>query len=312
MKNLELFSVVNPVILYIGSKLIRDHDNQLKAIYSVTMALVMDDIRYFITASETLNITRASEIIGISQPALSYSIKRLENEIGGQLLIRLKNGIQLTKLGEEFKTRSRRLMYEWEQAQNLANPESGCIHASYSFAIHPSVALYCMEHFMPKILKELPNLDLKFMHGLSREMTEKVISWEADFGIVVNPIKHPDLVIKKLCTDDVTIFYKKNAIDKLILDHNLNQSQYILKKLGKKHSFQGQVHSTNLEVVAKMTSLGLGYGLLPSRVAKQYPELKALKEAPVFKDEICLVFRPEKHNNIVSKKIINNISSANY
>lgn len=39
------------------------------------MPLMMDDVKYFITASETLNITRASEIIGISQPALSYAIK---------------------------------------------------------------------------------------------------------------------------------------------------------------------------------------------------------------------------------------------
>ena len=44
------------------------------------MSLMMDDVKYFIAVSETLNITRASEIIGISQPALSYAIKRLENE----------------------------------------------------------------------------------------------------------------------------------------------------------------------------------------------------------------------------------------
>ncbi|MCB0411486.1 MAG: LysR family transcriptional regulator, partial [Bdellovibrionales bacterium] len=221
------------------------------------MSLMMDDIRYFITVSETLNITRASEIIGISQPALSYAVKRLEDELGGQLLIRLKNGIRLTKLGEEFKQRSRRLLYEWEQAQNLANPETGLLQGSYTFAIHPSVALYTLEHFMPKLQAEIPGLDYNFIHGLSREMTERVISWEADFGIVVNPIKHPDLVISKLCHDEVTIFYANNAQDKLVYDQNLAQSQYILKKIGQKTNFNGVINSANLEVVAKLTSLGL-------------------------------------------------------
>ena len=274
------------------------------------MSLMMDDVKYFITASETLNITRASEIIGISQPALSYAIKRLENELGGQLLIRLKNGIQLTKLGEEFKVRSRRLVYEWEQAQNLANPETGLIQGSYTFAIHPSVALYALEFFMPKLQSDFLGLDFKFIHGLSREMTEKVISWEADFGIVVNPIKHPDLIIRKLYHDEVTIFYAKDAQDKLIYDQNLAQSQYILKKLGKKKNFSGEINSGNLELVAKLTALGLGYGLLPATIASQYANLERLSGSPIFKDEICLVYRPEKHNNIVSKKIIQLIKSS--
>lgn len=276
------------------------------------MSLIMDDIKYFITVSETLNITRASEIIGISQPALSYAVKRLETELGGLLLIRLKNGIQLTKLGEEFKLRSRRLLYEWEQARNLANPESGLVQGSYTFAVHPSVALYTLECFMPKLQVDFPGLGFNFIHGLSREMTEKVISWEADFGLIVNPIKHPDLVIIKLCNDEVTIFHAKNAQDKLIYDQNLAQSQYILNKIGKKTYFNGALSTANLEVVAKLTSLGLGYGLLPTKVASQYKHLKKLEEAPVFKDEICLVYRPEKHNNLVSKKIIQSIKSSKF
>jgi LysR family transcriptional regulator, cell division regulator len=272
----------------------------------------MDDIKYFITVSETLNLTRASQIIGISQPALSYAVKRLENKLGGQLFIRLKNGMQLTKLGEEFKQRSRRLLYEWEQAQNLANPESGLIQGSYTIAVHPSVALYTLECFMPQLQVDFPGLDYNFIHGLSREMVEKVISWEADFGIVVNPIQHPDLVIRKLCDDEVTIFYAKDAQDKLIYDRNLAQSQYILKKIGKKLNINGMLSSTNLEVAAKLTSLGLGYGILPTRVASQYNHLEKLKEAPVFKDEICLVYRPEKHKNPISKKIIQTIRSSVY
>jgi DNA-binding transcriptional LysR family regulator len=271
------------------------------------MSLLLDDIKYFITVSETLNITRGSEIIGISQPALSYAIKRLERKLGGDLLIRLKNGIQLTKLGEEFKRRSHRLIYEWEQAQNLASPESGLAQGSYTIAIHPSVALYLLELFLPTLQLDFPGLDFNFIHGLSREMTEKVISWEADFGLVVNPVKHPDLVITKLCVDEVSIFYANNAQDKLLYDKNLEQSQSILKRLDKNIQFTSLLSSSNLEVVAKLTSIGLGYGILPTRVASQYKNLKKLKEAPTFNDEIFLVYRPEKHSNAVSKKIIQSI-----
>lgn len=274
------------------------------------MSLLLDDIKYFIAASDTLNITRASEIIGISQPALSYSIKRLENKLGGSLFIRLKNGIQLTKLGEEFKQRSHRLIYEWEQVQNIAHPESGLIQGNYTIALHPSVALYALQYFMSKLQADFPKLDFNFIHGHSREMTEKVISWEADFGLVVNPIQHPDLVIIKLSTDEVSIFYAENAQNKLIYDRKLAQSQYILKEINRKVAFNGVINSTSLEVIAKLTALGLGYGILPTRVTYQYTHLKKLNDAPVFRDEICLVYRPEKHNNPVSKKIIEIIRSS--
>lgn len=276
------------------------------------MALMMNDIRYFVVVSETLNVTRASEIIGISQPALSYSIKRLEQELGGELLIRLKNGIQLTKLGEVFKARARSLLNEWQQAQNLANPELGLTQGCYSFAIHPSVALCTLSSFLPALQQDFPQLDFKCLHGLSREMTEKVISWEADFGLVVNPIQHPDLVIIKLYTDEVAIFHAGISEGSLIFDEQLTQSQYILKKFNNKVKFHSTIISSNLEVVAELTALGLGYGVLPTRVASRHGALQRLKGAPIFKDEICLVYRPEKHDNAVSQRIIQAIKSAWY
>ncbi len=271
---------------------------------------MMDDIKYFTTVCETLNITRASEIIGISQPALSYSIRRLENELGGNLLIRLKNGIQLTKLGEEFKLRARRLLYEWEEAQNIVAPEAAEYNGKYSIAVHPSIGLYAIEQFLPELIHQFPKLNLKFIHGLSREMTEKVISWEADFGIVVNPVKHPDLIIKKLYTDEVSIFGTKNSTQKLIYDPSLIQSQTILKKIKKDNKYTEDIHSGNLEIVAKLSSLGLGHSILPTTIAEKYPQLKKVKDSPIFKDEICFIYRLEKHQNPTSKKIIDIIKNT--
>ena len=110
----------------------------------------------------------------------------------------------------------------------------------------------------------------------------------------------------------MTIFYTKDAQDKLIYDQNLAQSQYILKKLGKKKNFSGEINSGNLELVAKLTALGLGHGLLPATIASQYDNLKRLSGSPLFKDEICLVYRPEKHNNVISKRIIEIIKTAGF
>lgn len=275
------------------------------------MALSLDDIKNFITVSETLNITRASEILGISQPTLSYSVKRLESEFGFDLIIRLKNGIHLTKVGQEFYKRTKKLILYWEESRRIFSSDDSDSSGEFSIGIHPSVAIYSLHKFLPSILKKYPNLNFELIHGLSREMSQMVINWEIDFAIAINPIEHPDVVIKELGKDEVTLFASKKSLNKLIYDPQLAQSLAIIKKLQKSHiEVNGHIHSGNLEVIAKLASSGLGYGLLPTRVAKAYSSLNPLKDAPKFNDRICLIYRKEKHSNPISQSLLKFIRNA--
>ena len=275
------------------------------------MGLNLDDLNYFRKICELKNVTRASEVLGISQPALSYSLKRLENEVGDQLIIRKKNGIELTKLGEEFNKKSQILMNEWSKLQSLRTSDSTEASGEYSLAIHPSVALFVLDKVLPKLTKKLPNMNFHLIHGLSREMAERVINWQVDFGIVVNPIRHPDLVIINLAKDEVKIFHRKNCQNKLIYDPRMAQAQDILKKFSlKKQGISEYITTSSLEVSAKLASLGMGYAVLPTRVAKNFTGLVELDKSPIFEDKICLVYRVEKHKNEIGKLIINEFKNA--
>jgi len=55
------------------------------------------ELEYFLEVANTLNLSRASERLGLSQPSLSLAIKRLELSIGTQLFIRHKQGVTLTQ-----------------------------------------------------------------------------------------------------------------------------------------------------------------------------------------------------------------------
>ena len=58
--------------------------------------------KIFYTVANTKNITKAAKELCISQPAISKSIKNLENQIGGKLFIRTKRGVSLTDEGREI------------------------------------------------------------------------------------------------------------------------------------------------------------------------------------------------------------------
>jgi DNA-binding transcriptional LysR family regulator len=131
---------------------------------------------------------------------------------------------------------------------------------------------------------------------------------EVDVGLVVNPIRHPDLVIQKLCDDEVTFWTGpggkriqdlRSGEAIILCDPNLTQVQTLLKKLKKLGmDYKRIVASSSLEVISQLTVHGAGVGILPSRVAAlSHPiKMERVYQAPVFLDEISIVYRIENKN----------------
>ena len=264
------------------------------------------DITYFIEVAQTGNISRAAERLGITQPSLSTAMQRLEAALDTQLFIRSRSGVQLTKSGKELLGRGRLLLLNWEQIKSDINKNETSVSGEYVIGCHPSVGLYSLSLFLPELMQEHPDLHIKLKHSLSRKITEKVISFEVDFGIVVNPVKHPDLVIVELAKDDVMFWTAKKPSPTqkpeseecvLIADMDLHQAQKLLSGVTKKKmTFKRVISSGNLEVITDLTASGTGIGILPKRVATRdsHLGLKPLSgELPVFKDNICLVYRAD-------------------
>lgn len=270
------------------------------------------EIKYFVEVANCKNLSRAAERLGVRQPTLSLSIKKLEHSLGVDLLIRTKTGVKLTKFGHEFLIGAKNILEDWERLKGQALAQNEEVGGRYTIGVHPSVALYSLRFFLPKLLNKYPKLEVHLNHGLSRMMTEEVISFRVDFGIVVNPVSHPDLVITNLCQDEVTFWASptnKNT-DILIYDPNLIQAQDILKKF--KTKFSRTILSSNLEVIRDLTISGAGVGILPARVAKTGGGKIELfkKNAPKFSDQISLVYRADAIRGSTPRVLIDAIKAV--
>lgn len=268
-----------------------------------------NDLQYFAEVASTLNFSRASERIGISQPSLSAAMKRLEHAMGVTLFIRGKNGVTLTQAGRHLQAHTRELLKMWEDVRTECLASHETIAGRYKFGCHASVALYALPQFLPALLAANPKLEVQLQHDLSRKILEGIINFSIDLGIVVNPVRHPDLVIHKLCDDDVR-FFRSNALDTpvtrldsgetvIICDPELAQSQWLLKHLHREDRvYRRIVTSSSLEVTASLTSSGAGIGILPECVAKTLcpGHVEPLLELPSFRDEVCLVWRHENRS----------------
>lgn len=262
------------------------------------------DLTYFIEIAATENVSRAAERLAISQPSLSQAILRIEHEIGEPIFVRHKRGMQLTPAGKELLIHARALIESWNTIRTKSVASMQEVRGRYVIGCHPSVALYSLSGFLPNTLKKHPQLEIQLTHDLSRRITEGVISSRIDVGIVVNPVRHPDLIIQKIADDEVTFWQSQKRSNKetaasktevLICDPDLSQSQSLLKNLkGIPFEFSRTLTSGSLEVIADLTAAGTGIGILPTRVAgRARSPLVRIKGAPVFRDEICIIRRVE-------------------
>lgn len=120
--------------------------------------------------SHTLNFSRAAENLFISQPALTYQIQSLENEIGFRLFERSGKGADLTPAGARFCTELRRIRTELkiavEQGQNMS--------LQYSEALNVCIPMRSCIYFLPQIMQRfeatMPHvaLNIKFLYSESR------------------------------------------------------------------------------------------------------------------------------------------------
>lgn len=281
-----------------------------------------NDLIYFIEISNTLNLSRTAKRIGISQPSLTLAVKRLEQVIGTELLIRGKNGVVLTKAGKRLLSHAKQLLQLWDSVKSESLASHYEIQGKFSLGVHPSVALCTLSNFLPKLLMAYPKLEIQLKHDLSRNISEGIINLSIDIGLVVNPVKHPDLIIHKLYDDKVTFW---NATEKninqqidsgeavFIFDPDLIQTQWLLKRIHRQGiKYKRVLTSNSLEVIANLTANGGGIGILPTSVALlAYPnKLKLVTKMPYYDDEICLVYRHENRNIKAVQAIISSIKEC--
>lgn len=267
------------------------------------------DLKYFLELSKSLHVSRAAERLGVTQPTLSHCLKRIEAATKTQLFIRSKKGITLTDSGKRLAERATELILKWDEVLLSAQHEVQKVAGVIRFGCHSAVAQYTFPFFLADFLKRYPDLTFNFMHGTSRHMAEDVISQKLDAAFVVNPVAHPDLIIKELSKDRVTLWKAKACAnpDVLIIEPSLLQTQDLLRKLQKKNlQFSRVIESSSLEVISQLVINGAGCGILPERVIKSFRDVnvQAIKDAPEFQDRMCMVYKAEFRKSMRGQALI--------
>ncbi|MEO1232178.1 MAG: LysR family transcriptional regulator [Myxococcota bacterium] len=165
-------------------------------------------LRYFLESARSGSMTGAARRLGVRQPTVSVAIKHLESSLDTTLFQRNSSGVELTRAGKELLRPAEEITHALdrvtERILNLSRGAGGPV----VMGCHESLGIYFLPQLLAKTLKEIPEFDIRLRNGSSSSILEAVVSRDIDLGIVVNPERHPDLVLVELFRDAVDIFVR--------------------------------------------------------------------------------------------------------
>jgi DNA-binding transcriptional LysR family regulator len=155
-------------------------------------------LRYFVAVAEELNFTRAAARLHIAAPPLSVQIRKLEVEIGADLLSRKDRNIRLTEAGRVFLEQARQTLAHANRAiisaRQVANGEIGHLSIGYNtvaeFGVFPTI--------IPAFRKQFPNVRLTFHSLRTPQQLEALSRDEIHVGFVCPPVPADDFEMQEL------------------------------------------------------------------------------------------------------------------
>jgi LysR family hydrogen peroxide-inducible transcriptional activator len=269
-------------------------------------------LQYFVKLADLRHFSKAAEACFVSQPTLSTQIKKLEEELGVQLVERSPKNIMLTPVGEEIADRARLVLSDIDQIRAVArrsgNPADGVLR----LGLFPTLAPYFLPHVVPGIRARYPNLTLQ----LAEEKTETILSMlrqgGLDAGVLALPINDEGLAMERLFAEPFVValpgehpLTKRESIAMSDLEHTellLLEEGHCLREhalevcaLAGAHE-RVDFHATSMETLRQMVGAGVGLTLMPLLAVKPPiapTENVAIRpfEDPVPKRTLALVWR---------------------
>lgn len=144
----------------------------------------INQIQYFLNLAETLNFTEAARQSGISQPSLTKSIQRLEDELGGPMVYRDGKDTRLTALGRDLQIEFVRVQGLLSNIAEMAENSVLGKQRRLAIGIASTIAPQIFARFWTHVMNQLPSVELLFQPFLPQDAEAEVQSGKFDMCIL--------------------------------------------------------------------------------------------------------------------------------
>lgn len=167
------------------------------------MSLLDDKLETFITVCEVKNFTKAGEMLGLTQPAVSQHIKKLEEELDTQIFLRKKGEITLSQEGEIALLYAKRMRALQDKMRDKIKSAKANIRKIRIGITHTQESGYMIEA-LSKMALAYENLNITFITDTIRNLYAMLENFELDVLIIEEKPSNPEFNFMVLDTDMLT------------------------------------------------------------------------------------------------------------
>jgi len=143
----------------------------------------MQQVRYFLAVSRTLNFTRAAEECNVTQPALTRAIKQLEDELGGELIRREGRNTHLSDLGNRMQPLLQQCYDSALTAKSLAAKVKKGEVSTLSIAVSQTLDLDLFTGALGEVKRAFPQIQLRLRRGAGAQICEMLKTGEVELAV---------------------------------------------------------------------------------------------------------------------------------
>lgn len=150
-------------------------------------------LRVFVTVARAKSFSRAGEMIGLSQSAVSHSVKELELQTGVRLLDRTTREVVLTEAGQQLALRLERLLDELSSTLKDVGRVGQQLSGTVRVAASQTISAHLIPHCIAESNRCYPDIHFVLHDRPQQWVLESIRQGEVDFGIVIDPGPVSDL-----------------------------------------------------------------------------------------------------------------------
>lgn len=196
-------------------------------------------LEYFLALYKCRQFSQASELLNVSQPALSHGIKKLEQKLGIELFIRNNRAIQLTSAGEEFAGYARRILSEMENAQNAMSGYAQLNKGNIRIGAVPAIPYLGIIPLIASFQRAYPGINIEISEETNSVLLKKLNSAEIDIAFINYCSSIENLDIYQLLHDQMVFLVARTHWLANMTSINLSElsNENFLLEAGQKNDF---------------------------------------------------------------------------
>jgi len=243
------------------------------------------DLQAFVSVAHLESFRRAATALGISQPALTARIQRLELAVRTRLFDRTTRRVTLTEGGSRLLARAEHTVNELQAIVRDLHDEAELVQGKVAFGASPTVAAALLPPLIQRFMRAHPGVRLSMVDDLAGPILEKLAAGTIDFAIIPFPGAGGDYRVEPLFVDEMR-FVAPRALpiptNKTLRFSDISDYPYVTmprpsavwRALAEAFTKQGKVFVPVFEANSAITLLGLvenGVGIttLPSTMLAQ-------------------------------------------